>query len=69
MDNKSRIAINTIVQYTKTIINMILSLYSTRLVLQILGVEDYGIYNLVAGIIAMLSFIVSNLTITVVIAA
>ena len=64
MDNKSRIAINTIVQYTKTIINMILSLYSTRLVLQILGVEDYGIYNLVAGIIAMLSFIVSSLSVS-----
>ncbi len=43
---------------------MILSLYSTRLVLQILGVEDYGIYNIVAGIIAMLSFIVSSLSVS-----
>ena len=64
MDNKSRIVINTIAQYTKTIINMILSLYSTRLVLQILGVEDYGIYNIVAGVIAMLSFIVSSLSVS-----
>ena len=64
MDNKTRILVNTLAQYTKTIINMVLSLYSTRLVLRVLGVEDYGIYNLVAGIIAMLSFIVSSLSVS-----
>ena len=40
---------------------MVLSLYSSRLVLNILGVEDYGIYALVAGVVSMLSFITNSL--------
>lgn len=40
---------------------MILSLYSSRLVLNILGVEDYGIYSLVAGVVALLSFVTNSL--------
>lgn len=56
--------VNTIAQYTKTIINILLSLYSTRLVLQILGTEDYGIYSIVGGIVTMLSFITNSLITT-----
>ena len=40
---------------------MVLSLYSSRLVLSILGVEDFGIYTLVAGIVSMLSFLTNSL--------
>ena len=40
---------------------MVLSLYSSRLVLNILGVDDYGIYSLVAGIVSMLSFLTNSL--------
>lgn len=43
---------------------MCLSLYSTRLVLDALGVDDYGIYTLVAGVVAMLAFVVNALVIT-----
>lgn len=60
----TRIMVNTVAQYTKTIINILLSLYSTRLVLQILGTEDYGIYSVVGGIVYMLSFITNSLIIT-----
>lgn len=40
---------------------MVLSLYSSRLVLQILGVDDYGVYSLVAGVVSMLSFLTNSL--------
>ena len=40
---------------------MVLSLYSSRLVLNILGVDDYGIYSLVAGVVGMLSFLTNSL--------
>lgn len=40
---------------------MVLSLYSSRIVLDILGVEDYGIYALVAGVVSMLSFLTNSL--------
>ena len=59
----TRVFINTAAQYSKTIINVVLSLYSTRLILGILGSEDYGIYSLVGGIVAMLSFITNSLTV------
>jgi O-antigen/teichoic acid export membrane protein len=61
MQASNRIIVNTLAQYIRTIINMVLTLYSSRLVLDILGVEDYGIYSLVAGIVSMLSFLTNSL--------
>ena len=61
MRSSSRIVVNTLVQYVRTIINMLLSLYSSRLVLDILGVDDFGIYVLVAGVVSMLSFVTNSL--------
>lgn len=61
MNASNRIIVNTTAQYVRTIINMLLSIYSTRLVLNILGVEDYGIYSLVAGVVSMLSFLTNSL--------
>jgi len=60
----TRVFVNTIAQYSKTIINVLLSLFSTRLILQALGSEDYGIYSLVGGIVAMLAFITNSLTVS-----
>ncbi len=60
----TRIAINTIAQYLRTIINVILGFYSTRLILIALGNEDYGIYMLVAGVVGMLSFLTNALSVT-----
>lgn len=53
--------VNVGAQYTRTIVNMILGLYTTRLILQILGVDDFGIFSLVGGIVSMLSFVTSAL--------
>ena len=51
-------------QYTRTTINVCLSLYSTRLILSALGQSDYGIYSVVGGVIAMMSFITNALVVT-----
>lgn len=54
-DNK-RIAKNTIYIYIRTFIVLFVSLYTSRMVLQVLGAEDLGIYNLVGGVVALMSF-------------
>lgn len=55
-DNK-RIAKNTLYMYLRMGFSMFVGLYTSRVVLQNLGVEDYGLYNVIGGIIAMFSFI------------
>lgn len=64
MEASSRVIVNTVAQYTRTAINLVLSLYSTRVILVALGVDDYGIYTLIAGIISILSFVVNALVVT-----
>lgn len=64
MDNASRVFINTTSQYARMVINICLTLYSTRLVLSALGVNDYGIYTLIAGTISLLSFIINAMVVT-----
>ena len=51
--NNKRVAKNTIVLYVRMIFLMLINLYTSRVVLDSLGVQDYGIYNVVAGFIAM----------------
>lgn len=57
--NNSRIAKNTVYLYSRTLVVLVVSLYTSRLVLQILGVTGLGIYNVVAGIVALLAFLQS----------
>ena len=64
MTSSQRIIVNTAAQYTRTIINVCLSLYSTRLILAALGQTDYGIFSVVAGVVAMLSFMTNALVTT-----
>lgn len=58
---KSQIAKNTIMLYIRQIFLIIISLYTSRVVLAILGINDYGIYNVVGGIVLMFSFITSTM--------
>ena len=51
--NNKRIAKNTIALYFRTFITMIVGLYTGRVMLQALGVENYGINSVVSGIVAM----------------
>lgn len=55
-DNK-RIAKNTLLLYVRMLFMMAINLYTSRVVLNTLGVEDYGIYNVVGGVVAMFGFI------------
>ena len=57
MQESSKVILNTLILYGKMGIAIVVGLLSTRLVLQGLGVEDYGIYNLIAGMITMLAFL------------
>lgn len=62
MNTAKRVAKNTGFLYVRMAINVIVALYSTRLILDALGVEDFGIFNLVAGVIGMLTFLNSAMT-------
>ncbi len=57
-----RIAKNTLMLYFRMLIILGVRLYTSRIVLNTLGVEDYGIYNVVGGIIVMLSFLNSAMS-------
>lgn len=59
-DNK-RLAKNTVMLYIRMLCMMVVSLYTSRVVLAALGVEDYGIYNVVGGIVVVLSFLNSSM--------
>jgi len=55
--NNKRIAKNTLLLYVRMIFLMLISLYTSRVILSALGVDDYGIYNVVGGVIGMLAYI------------
>ncbi|WP_321416302.1 oligosaccharide flippase family protein [uncultured Desulfobacter sp.] len=55
--NNKRIARNTLMLYFRQILILLISLYTVRLVLDVLGVEDYGIYNVVGGVVSLFSFL------------
>ena len=64
MDKAKRVLYNTLSQYIRTGLNVIMSLYSTRIVMATLGETDYGLYSLIAGVVAMLSFVSNALIIS-----
>ena len=51
-DNK-RVAKNTVYMYIRMAFSMLVGLYTSRVVLNVLGVEDYGLYNVIGGIISL----------------
>ena len=61
-NSNRRIAKNTLYLYMRTLIVMFAMLYTSRIVLESLGVEDLGIYNVVGGIVALLSIFQSSLS-------
>ena len=60
--NNKRIAKNTLFLYIRMIVVMLVSLYTTRVVLRVLGNEDYGIYNVVCGFVFMFGILNTSLT-------
>lgn len=55
--NNKRIARNTLILYVRMFVFMAIGLYTSRVILNTLGVEDYGVYNVVGGIVTMFTFI------------
>ena len=62
MENNRRIAKNTLLLYIRTLFIMLVTLYTSRVVLNTLGVTDYGVYNVVGGVVAMFGFINSSMS-------
>ncbi len=60
-ENNKRIAKNTLALYSRQIVVMLVSLYTSRVVLNTLGVDDFGIYNVVGGVVMMFSFITGTM--------
>lgn len=61
-ENNARIAKNTLMLYFRMFIIMAVGLYTSRVILNTLGVEDYGIYNVVGSIVAMFTFVNSAMS-------
>ena len=56
-ENNKRIAKNTLFLYIRMLLIMGVTLYTSRVVLQVLGVEDFGVYNVVGGIVVLFTFV------------
>ncbi len=61
-ENNKRIAKNTAMLYFRMLLMMAVSLYTSRIVLNTLGIEDFGIYNVVGGVVTMFSFLNSAMS-------
>lgn len=62
MTNNHIIAKNTVILYVRMLISSLVSLYTSRVILQVLGVEDYGVYGVVGGIVGLFSFLNTSLS-------
>lgn len=64
-ENNKRIAKNTLLLYVRMLFTMGVSLYTSRVVLNALGVEDYGLYNVVGGLVSMFSMLSGSITVSI----
>lgn len=62
-NSTNRIAKNTLYLYLRMIITLVVTLYTSRVIVNTLGIEDFGIYNIVGGVIVLFSFISHSLRI------
>lgn len=65
LSNNKRIVQNTLLLYVRMLLIMAVTLYTSRVYLQVLGETDFGIYNIVGGIVLLLSFVNTTLTFTI----
>ncbi|WP_302787536.1 lipopolysaccharide biosynthesis protein [Phocaeicola coprophilus] len=62
MTDSKKIAKNTLLLYFRMLLTIIVGLYTSRVILNVLGISDYGIYNVVGGVVSMLSFLNAAMT-------
>lgn len=60
--NNQRIAKNTILLYIRMLITLVISLYTSRVILDVLGQNDFGIYNVIGGVVILFSFLTNAMT-------
>lgn len=61
-NNNKRIAVNTLFLYIRMLFTMAISLYTSRVILKVLGADDFGIYNVVGGVVVLFSFLTNAMT-------
>lgn len=64
--NNKQLAKNTILLYFRMVILMLLTLYTSRVVLNALGVVDYGVYNVIGGLVTVFSVMSNSLSAAIV---
>lgn len=57
MSSNKLIAKNTVFLYIRSLISMLIGLYTSRVVIDVLGVDDYGVYGVAGGVVGMLGFL------------
>ena len=57
-----RVVGNTIIMYVQLVLNVLIGLVTVRVILNALGASDYGVYDVIAGIVGLLSFISNSLS-------
>lgn len=57
-----RIAKNTMILYVQMLLGLLVGLYTSRVILNVLGVEDFGIYNVVGGVVVMFSVLNNSMS-------
>ena len=60
--NSKRIAKNSLFLYVRMAVLMLISIFTSRVLLEKLGVDDFGIYNVVGGVAVLFAFFSSSLT-------
>lgn len=55
--NNKRIFKNTMLLYTRMLLTMFVTFFTTRVILNVLGISDYGIYNTIAGVVVLFAFL------------
>lgn len=61
-ENNKKIAKNTIFLYARMLLTLFVSLYTGRVVLATLGFDDFGLYNVIGGIVTMFTFVSSAMS-------
>ncbi len=62
MSTTKRVLINSSFLYIKTILTVVISIFLSRFLLEGLGIQDYGVYNVVGGVIGLMSFVTATLS-------
>ena len=61
-ENSRRIARNTLLLYFRMFLLMLIGLFTSRVVMRTLGIDDYGVYNVVGGVVTVFTFLTTSLS-------